>query len=140
MADPNGFRHIQVTPEAEEDTVIRAGVGASPAEQRSAVRLQPQQIPPAHARTQPQPAPAPMPAPAPQQAAQPQHRQQPSQQRTTSPAVFAARQPAHKKDDYHETTLEDLESTKMSLMQKCVIAGAIVLLVIGAVYYFTLMG
>jgi cobalamin biosynthesis Mg chelatase CobN len=77
-----------------------------------------------------------MPAPAPQQVAQPQ--QQAVQQRRATPSAASA--PARKKDEYHETTLEDIESTKMSTMQKCVIVGAIVLLIIGAVYYFTLMG
>lgn len=145
MADPKGFTHIQVTPEPEEDTVIRAGVGAqgapSASEGSSAhPQTQAQQIPPARPQTQPQPAPAPMPAPAPQQVAQPQQQpsQQAVQQRRATPSAAPA--PARKKDEYHETTLEDIESAKMSTMQKCVIVGAIVLLIIGAVYYFTLMG
>jgi cobalamin biosynthesis Mg chelatase CobN len=145
MADPKGFTHIQVTPEPEEDTVIRAGVGAQgapsvPEGSSAHPQTQPQQIPPARPQTQPQPAPAPMPAPAPQQVAQPQQQpsQQAVQQRRATPSAASA--PARKKDEYHETTLEDIESTKMSTMQKCVIVGAIVLLIIGAVYYFTLMG
>lgn len=44
---------------------------------------------------------------------------------------------ARRKDDYRETTAEDLESEPMSLMQKALIAIAVVLVVAVAAYIAT---
>ncbi len=44
--------------------------------------------------------------------------------------------PQTKKDDYHETTLEDLKTTKMSMMQKVIIVVAIVAVIAFTVYWF----
>lgn len=65
-----------------------------------------------------------------------------------APVVAATEQPsapssvnkAHAKknarDGYRETTLEDIESTKMSTMQKVIIAVAAVALIAFAIWYF----
>ena len=46
---------------------------------------------------------------------------------------------AKKKDAYHETTLEDLNSTQMPLAQKIVIAAAIVCIIGAVIYYFAFL-
>ena len=121
MADSE-FKHIAVTAAEEDDFVIRAGVvdrtdDALPVEPDAA--LEPQSEPTPESVSEPEPTPEPQPEPA-RKAAQ------------ASPA----RKPSAKKDDgYRETTLEDLESTKMPLAQKVVIAAAIVC-IIGAVIYY----
>ena len=44
-----------------------------------------------------------------------------------------------KPDEYHETTLEDLQSTSMPLAQKIVIIAAVICIIGALVYYFLLM-
>ncbi len=41
-----------------------------------------------------------------------------------------------KEDTYHETTLEDIENTKMSTMQKIIIVLAIIVIIGFVIYYF----
>lgn len=43
------------------------------------------------------------------------------------------------KDDYHETTLEDLEPTKMPFAQRVVIVAAVLCIIGALVYYFVAM-
>ena len=123
MADSE-FKHIAVTAAEEDDFVIRAGVvdrtdDALPAEPDAALEPQTEPASSPESVSEPELTPEPQPEPA-RKAAQ------------TSPA----RKPSAKKDDgYRETTLEDLESTKMPLAQKVVIAAAIVC-IIGAVIYY----
>ena len=58
----------------------------------------------------------------------------------SKPKPAPARKPAAKKKDaYHETTLEDLNSTQMPLAQKIVIAAAIVCIIGAVIYYFAFL-
>lgn len=112
----NGFSHIKVGGDSfdDDDEVIVAGIPSNAASD-SATAPEPE---PATA-TEPEPAPAAAPAPAP------------------APASKSATAKKAKKDDYHETTLEDLESTKMGGMQIVLIIAAIVLVIIAGVYIVT---
>ena len=56
------------------------------------------------------------------------------------PTPVPARKPsAKRKDTYHETTLEDLNSTQMPLAQKIVIVAAIVCIIGAVIYYFAFL-
>ena len=48
-------------------------------------------------------------------------------------------QPASAEEGYHETTLEDLEGTKMPLAQRIVIVAAIICIIGALIYYFVAM-
>lgn len=50
-------------------------------------------------------------------------------------AGAAASRPASEGDNYRATTLEDIESSKMSVMQKAIIAVAVIAIVAFAVWY-----
>ena len=114
-----GFKHIAVTAAEEDDFVIRAGVSdqhepePEPEEQEETESADSAEIV-VDEKTEPEVESKPKPAP--------------------------ARKPAAKKKDaYHETTLEDLNSTQMPLAQKIVIAAAIVCIIGAVIYYFAFL-
>lgn len=120
------FKHIQVTA-AEEDEVIIAGVGAPADSMEPTVGQAPKsepmaQQPPASQSSQVAPSPA-----------------QPERPATTSKPTKSSSKGVKKKDDYHETTLEDLQGTPMPLAQKIVIIAAVVCIIGALVYYFAVM-
>ena len=118
-----GFKHIAVTAAEEDDFVIRAGVPEQPAtvpepEPEDLEKLEPvdpsevevDEEPESKPEVEPEPTPAP------------------------------ARKPSAKREDtYHETTLEDLNSTQMPLAQKIVIVAAIVCIIGAVIYYFAFL-
>ena len=116
-----GFKHIAVTAAEEDDFVIRAGVPEQPAtvpepEPEDLEKLEP--VDPSEVEVDEEPEPKPEVEP--------------------EPTPVPARKPgAKRKDTYHETTLEDLNSTQMPLAQKIVIAAAVVC-IIGAIVYYLL--
>lgn len=98
MADKLGFSHITVTADEDEDIVIQAGVVDEPSAKEPSVS-----------------------APAPEAA--------PAADGGTEAAEVASEPPARPRpaapdDGYRETTLEDIESAKMSGTQKAVILVA----------------
>lgn len=107
--DETKFSHITVTPDDEDEFVIQAGTRTgSPS---CDVAPEPSAVPDealAHEAPEPE-----VPAPA-----------------SDEPAPRASSD-----DKYHQTTLEDLETTPMSTTQKVVIAAA-VLLIAGFVAYY----
>ncbi len=116
-----GFKHIAVTAAEEDDFVIRAGVSEQhepepepePEEQEETESADSAEMV-VDEKTEPEVESKPKPAP--------------------------ARKPAAKKKDaYHETTLEDLNSTQMPLAQKIVIAAAIVCIIGAVIYYFAFL-
>lgn len=122
--DAQKFSHISVTSDDEDDVVIEAGAPraraqAAPQEREAsqAVAARPSAVAPeAQARPDDSPKPA---------AARPN---------ATRVAGKASKQ------EYKETTLDDLEGTKMSGMQKGIIAVAVVGIVAFVVYYIGFMG
>lgn len=71
---------------------------------------------------------------------------EPARETTREPARETTRETTDKKperrpkpDEYHETTLEDLQSTSMPLAQKIVIIAAVICIIGALVYYFLLM-
>lgn len=116
-----GFKHIAVTAAEEDDFVIRAGVSD-------------------------QHEPEPEPEPEGQEEAELANSaemvvdEKPEPDVESKPEPTPARKPAaKKKDTYHETTLEDLNSTQMPLAQKIVIAAAIVCIIGAVIYYFAFL-
>lgn len=105
MAEAQRFSHIKVS-DAEDDIVIQAGA-VPPCE-------------PAPTAAEPEPEPAPVAEPAPSSA--------------PAPAEEPAPRPKHA-DAYRETTLEDLESTKMGTAQKAVIVLAVLGVIAFVVWY-----
>ena len=97
MADNLGFSHITVTADEDEDIVIQAGVVDEPSAKEPSVS-----------------APTPEAAPAADVAAAAE----------VAPEPPARSRPAAPDDGYRETTLEDIESAKMSGTQKAVILVA----------------
>ena len=145
---------IKVTP-AEEDEVIVAGmpsgkevdgasaVGANDAFVNEPPAVEqtpaPRQAPPAAESTPlsstPSTQPASSPAPAPSEA----DGKPGVAKDAVSRSAPAAKQPKRAKDEYHETTLEDLESTSMPLAQRIVIVAAVVCIIGALIYYFVAM-
>ena len=71
---------------------------------------------------------------------------EPARETTREPAYETTRETTDgkperrpKPDEYHETTLEDLQSTSMPLAQKIVIIAAVICIIGALVYYFLLM-
>ncbi|MBQ9043703.1 MAG: SURF2 Surfeit locus protein 2 [Eggerthellaceae bacterium] len=120
MAQGEGFKHITVTAADEDDVVIVAGATQeddSESEESVGARF-----------IAPVPEPEPEPAPA----------EEPKQQPKPKPAAKSAAKPA-RKDDYRETTLEDLEGKPMPFAQKVTIIAAIVCIIGAVIYYFAFM-
>ena len=120
-----GFKHIAVTAAEEDDFVIRAGVPEQPAtvpepEPEDLEKLEPVDSSEVEVDEEPELKPKPEVEP--------------------EPKPVPARKPgAKRKDTYHETTLEDLNSTQMPLAQKIVIVAAIVCIIGAVIYYFAFL-
>ena len=126
----NGFSHIKVGGDSfdDDDEVIVAGIPSNAASDSATAtepEPEPEPVPEHEPATEPEPAPEPTLEPATEPATEP------------TPAPEPATAKKAKKDDYHETTLEDLESTKMGGMQIVLIIAAIVLVIIAGVYIVT---
>lgn len=106
MTEAQRYSHIKVS-DADDDIVIQAGAVGGPAPR---------------AGDAPAPAPAPDAAPAPEAAPAPAGESRPAPR-------------APKADAYRETTLEDLESSKMGTAQKAVIVLAVLGVIAFAVWY-----
>ena len=120
MAQGEGFKHITVTAADDDDVVIR--VGAAPKEEPvpSATDDRADTATPAQGHI-------------------PAEGDTPVRARSARPSIAATnrahRAPAKKKrDDYRESTLEDLQSQPMPLAQKVTIIAAVVC-IIGAIIY-----
>lgn len=124
MAESEGFKHITVTAADDEDVVIVAGTGEATApastqpegeaSPKEAVTPEPAGEPVSDAAVQPKAEPEPKPEPEPKAKAKP-------------------------KDDYRETTLEDLQGQSMPLAQRIVIVAAIICIIGAVIYYFAFM-
>ena len=132
--DAQKFSHISVASDDEDDVVIEAGAPRSRSygEGESAARPAGDEATSAANKTAaadggegPSEPPSRASTPAPERAA-----------KADKPAKASA--PARK--GYEETTLEDLESTKMSGMQKGIIAVALIGIAAFIVYYVAFMG
>ena len=134
--DAQKFSHISVASDDEDDVVIEAGAPRSRSygEGESTSQLARDEAPARAAATEAAAAdggegssepPSRASTPAPERAA-----------KADKPAKASA--PARK--GYEETTLEDLEGTKMSGMQKGIIAVALIGIVAFIVYYVAFMG
>jgi len=116
-----GFKHIAVTAAEEDDFVIRAGVSDQ------------------H-ETEPEPEPEEQEETELADSAEMVVDEKTGPEVESKPKPAPARKPAaKKKDTYHETTLEDLNSTQMPLAQKIVIAAAIVCIIGAVIYYFAFL-
>lgn len=132
--DAQKFSHISVASDDEDDVVIEAGAPRSRSygEGESASQLARDEAPSAANKTaaadggegSSEP-PLRASAPAPERAA-----------KADKPATASA----STRKGYEETTLEDLESTKMSGMQKGIIAVALIGIAAFIVYYVAFMG
>lgn len=134
--DAQKFSHISVASDDEDDVVIEAGAPRSRSYGEGEPAVQParDEAPARAAATEATAAdggegssepPSRASTPAPERAA-----------KADKPAKASA--PARK--GYEETTLEDLESTKMSGMQKGIIAVALIGIAAFIVYYVAFMG
>lgn len=112
MAQGEGFKHITVTAAEDEDVVIHAGIARGDDD-------------------------ATAPATSGDDCVEATGDQHDAGEPDREADVARLRQPTRsraKRDDYRETTLEDLQSLKMPLVQKIVIIAA-VLCIIGAIAY-----
>ena len=134
--DAQKFSHISVTSDDEDDVVIEAGAPRSrsygegestsqPARDEATARAAATEATAADGGEGPSEPPSRASTPAPERAA-----------KADKPAKASA--PARK--GYEETTLEDLEGTKMSGMQKGIIAVALIGIAAFIVYYVAFMG
>ena len=134
--DAQKFSHISVASDDEDDVVIEAGAPRSrsygegesvsqPARDEAPARAAATEATAAGGGEGPSESPSRTSAPAPERAA-----------KADKPAKASA--PARK--GYEETTLEDLEGTKMSGMQKGIIAVALIGIAAFIVYYVAFMG
>lgn len=135
--DAQKFSHISVASDDEDDVVIEAGAPRSrsygegesvsqPARDEAPARAAATEATAADGGEGPSEPPSRASTPAPERAA-----------KADKPARKASA-PARK--GYEETTLEDLESTKMSGMQKGIIAVALIGIAAFIVYYVAFMG
>ncbi|WP_304426591.1 SURF2 Surfeit locus protein 2 [uncultured Adlercreutzia sp.] len=140
MADPQGFSHITVTAADDDDIVIQAGIveAAEPEpEPEPEVEFEPEQEP------EPEPEPeaelesdvrqGPGGASHSEEDARGEAEEEPAEMRHPSGAL--SHDEAAPSDGYHETTLADLESVKMSRAQKAVIVVALLGIVAFVAWY-----
>lgn len=120
MADGQDFAHIKVRTKTSPDEVIYAGVPEEGEEtflQNDAASV-----------------PAPVP-PAAQDVSQ-------ATSQSASPAQSASSTSTHtvrRSDSYRETTMADLQDTKVPLAQKLVIIAAILLIIVALAYYMMVL-
>ena len=134
--DAQKFSHISVTSDDEDDVVIEAGAPRSrsygegesasqPARDEAPARAAATEAAEADGGEGSSESPSRASTPAPERAA-----------KADKPATASA----STRKGYEETTLEDLESTKMSGMQKGIIAVALIGIAAFIVYYVAFMG
>lgn len=134
--DAQKFSHISVASDDEDDVVIEAGAprsrscregesAAQPAGDEAPARAAATEAAEADGGEGPGESPSRASTPAPERAA-----------KADKPATAFA----SARKGYEETTLEDLESTKMSGMQKGIIAVALIGIAAFIVYYVAFMG
>ena len=134
--DAQKFSHISVASDDEDDVVIEAGTprfrsygegepAAQPAGDEAAARAAATEATAADGGEGSSEPPSRASTPAPERAAK---------------ADKPAKASASARKGYEETTLEDLESTKMSGMQKGIIAVALIGIAAFIVYYVAFMG
>ena len=134
--DAQKFSHISVASDDEDDVVIEAGAprsrsygegesAAQPARDEAAARAAATEAAEADGGEGSSEPPSRASTPAPERAA-----------KADKPATASA----SARKGYEETTLEDLESTKMSGMQKGIIAVALIGIAAFIVYYVAFMG
>ena len=131
-----GFRHITVTRADEEDEVIEAGIvgeGDAPA---SAVLVE--GVPLSEGRPEAQPEGHPEGSPEAQPEAKPEAAPRPEGEARQAARPAAVR-PPRAADDFHETTLDDLEGEPMSLTQRIVIVAAVVCIIGAIAFYLVFM-
>ncbi len=121
--DENKFSHITVTTDGEDDeVVIQAGA-------RPTTASQPEETPVAddgsHA----------VPHADKRSAEHVPKAQSTAKKKTDATSLKSTSKKAAKDDDYHETTLEDLSETKMSITQRVIFILLAVFLVAFVVYY-----
>lgn len=112
------FSHISVSAGDEDDVVIVAGDTHADAPSRPVA-----------------PAASPEPEPAPERAREGEGK---SEAAPAKPAPSATPKRPSERDGYEETTLDDLQNTKMSSMQKAIIVVAVIGVIAFAVYYLFL--
>lgn len=127
MSSEKKFSRITVTSDDEDDVVIHAGVrsAAFEAEEECAEAVETACVEPAEALG----AEGDMPA---EPEVEPASELRPAAE--PDPAAASARKAKPARDEYCETTLEDLEVGKMSGMQKGIIVAAVVLIAVFVVY------
>ncbi len=127
MADPQGFSHITVTAADDDDIVIQAGI-VEPAEPEPEpeLELEPEQEPEPDVRQSPGG------VSHSEEDASGEAEEEPAEMRHPSGALSHEGAPS---DGYHETTLADLESAKMSRAQKAVIVVALLGIVAFVAWY-----
>ena len=118
--DDSRFSHISVSAGDEDDVVIVAGDARAQTSSRAAEPVVPPKPEPVSERVREgggEPAAAP---------------------RKSAPARTEASKRPSARDRYEETTLDDLQNTKMSSMQKAIIVVAAIGVIAFAVYYLFL--
>lgn len=125
VSESKGFSRISVSPEEEDDLVIQAGSYGGVADGRaSAPGAEPEPEPETEPEAEPEPEPEAEPGPEAERASA--REPQPAPRRAAGEA-----RPVN--------TLEDLQGTKMSAVQKVVVAAAVVAVIGFAVYYACFM-
>lgn len=114
MAESQGFSRITVTPDEDEDVVIQAGVveEADGADEPDEPEVFDEEY-----------------------VAEADDEEEEPPEPDEAPASEVAPVPAAPADDYRETTLDDLTSSKMSTTQKAVILVALLGIIAFAVWY-----
>ena len=139
MAESTGFQHITVVPAEEEEIVIQAGArrAAEAAVEVAAPMAAPEPAP--APVTEPEPVPEPAPFVSPEDAkaeAQLAHLESSSGNfsRALHEAIAEERVGKPAREGWRETTLEDLEATPMSPMQKIILSVLLGFLLLFGVY------
>ena len=151
MAESTGFQHFTVVPADEEEIVIQAGarraaaaVPAAEAAVEEVVRPATEVVAAAVA-AEPVTVPAPAPAPSSEPGISPEDAKAEAQlahlesssgnfSRALHEAIAEERVGKPAREGWHETTLEDLESTPMSPMQKIILSVLLGFLVLFGLY------
>lgn len=110
MANEHGFSHITVSADDDDDIVIQAGAVEAPG------AVQVEEVEEAETVAV---------APEPEEPAEPAEPEEPAEPAEPEPPARRAAPAVPPADGYRETTLEDIESSKMTTAQKAVIVVAL---------------
>ena len=135
MTQSNGFKHISVTSDVDDDVVIHAGIGATP-EQAPIPDMEAVEKPDCFESSGFEATAAPQ-----QGVLEGSHI---DEQQVQPSAELNVAAPANDKktdagDGYRETTLDDLSPAPMSGMQKGIIVVAVLVILAALVYYMVFM-